>query len=158
MKNLNVIALIIGFGLFVGSWMPLATVADGSYYMSPIHIGGPTYLVYLLPFVVTGLAILGLVRPSMNMFWWYLGTALFGGVVVITSIIMALNQLEVFLNYIPDRSIYQISVGAGRGAMAMVIGVGLLGILTIFFTAAKTEQKRFAIAAKSKPEKLDSLS
>lgn len=152
MKNLNIIALLIGFGLFIGSWMPLANVGDGSYYMSPIHIGGPTYLVYLLPFLVTGLAILGLVRPSMNMFWWYLGAALFGGVILIASIIMALNQLEVFLNYVPGRNAYQRSVGVGRGAISMVIGVGLLGIVTILFTAASSELKRLAISEEPKPE------
>lgn len=152
MKALNLFALTIGFGLFIGSWMPLAVVHDGSYYMNPTHTGGLTYLVYVIPFLLAGTAIYGLVKTSVNTIWWLFGIALFSVIVIVASIFISLEQLSLFLSLLPGGKPLYLVPHPPKSAMAMIVAVGILGIVCILYAAAKPQIALLSHTGKTKPD------
>ncbi len=133
MKSANITALAGSLLAAIGVFMPLATAANGFYFVSIQHLTGLPYMLYILPFMALAIATLSLYRNLPSARWWYISVASLGTIVAYISVDAARTQVSYLASSFGKLQLHgELGLG-GFFILAGFIAIGVSGGISLGF-------------------------
>ncbi len=138
MKVTQIAALAGSVFATIGIFMPLATAANGYYFVSMQHLTGLANILYILPFVSLAIATIGLYKSFPSARWWHMCIGALGILVAYLSIYVAREQVS---NLASSFGKYQVHGEIGLGGMFILAGFLAIGVSGAIALGFKVKRK-----------------